>query len=836
MSRCHTFHSSVAGLARIALVLISMAAAVSRAAVVIDRPAAVTIERQGPAAEELILAEDLLRRNLALLYRDAAAPVGNAAPPVQLVLQADALVWHDLPRLEGNDPSAIDACVITIADGAQPRITIHGATVLATCYGVMDFLEQELGMTWLFPGELGLALPESRRFELSPGSRRIVPMISSRLYTGLRYGNSADRLAFRQKFGKSPLMDQRYFFEAEDYFKSLRLHFLASPSHNMINIFPVEETQREHPELMPMLDDGSRFVPPAQHGKDQRSFQSWHPCYTHPRAVEIAIAKAKAAFDGGEFCYSLGINDGRRVQCQCAACKAIGWPASYYQFVSQVADALKDRYPPHLLGVLVYGDVRYPADDLRLPANVLCMVSGPSALTLWSKHAQNLGRYEYAFGMGFYLPSFPLAALKHNAQVYRRASVRSFRAEIGPLWAFDAPKVYVLSKMLWNLNLDLDAALAHWCAAGFGPAGDAVRDYYQLWAKQWDYLAENRGDDPAQLCDMSVWRSTSAQFGRMPASVFNAAEQHLQRAAELVQTQPQRARLTMLRTHFDLSHTQAKVYHLVQQAFAQATTDDPAGVRQLFTQVRGLRQRMDELQAVIGNHPQWTEGGGTKQDLEAYATLDHEIYSAMLTALLRLRATDNFSDQDAATLPDGMRPLATARLRSPVPARPEALDKGWYWAGESVQHMFEPMRVQVEQNVLTARKLEPTPIIAEGNQAGNYEQHWAFSLIPYQPKLPARSLLKFKLRVEGQRGVLNVYLGNLWRYEEGDHLPANLTVVLDEPGVREFEVVVEPYSPDAAHAGRASSIRFGLLFTPRAEDAACTVRAEVNTIVAEAEM
>ena len=50
---------------------------------------------------------------------------------------------------------------------------------------------------------------------------------------------------------------------------------------------------------------------------------------------------------------------------QCKDCLAVGWPNSYYQFVTRVADALRPDYPAQLVGVLAYGDVGIPPHDLN---------------------------------------------------------------------------------------------------------------------------------------------------------------------------------------------------------------------------------------------------------------------------------------------------------------------------------------------------------------------------------------------------------------------------------------------------------------------------------------
>jgi len=88
-----------------------------------------------------------------------------------------------------------------------------------------------------------------------------------------------------------------------------------------------------------------------------------------------------AAFDAGQLFFSLGINDGKRVQCQCERCVEVGWPHAYYDFVKAVADAVKDRYPPQMVGVLAYGDVGLPPRDLPPEELVPLRSTRPRPLT-----------------------------------------------------------------------------------------------------------------------------------------------------------------------------------------------------------------------------------------------------------------------------------------------------------------------------------------------------------------------------------------------------------------------------------------------------------------------
>lgn len=797
---------------------------------VLDANTNIVIRRVGPPEDDLHLATDVLERYLKIaLRRDDLAAEG---PEVDFLVEADDLVWCQLPADRRRSLGDIDGYEITV-DAQRRRVHIHGSTVMAATYGVMHFLEHHLGFTWLFPGELGTATPTESTFRLVASTIKVRPDVTSRLYTGMRYADLTGMRTFRKQYGHDhPLHAERHFFEAHDYFKSLKLHFLASPSHNMINIV-TPEMARQHPEMAPMLEDGMRFEPTPKAQAEDGRFQAWHPCYTASLTRAVTVEKATAAFENGAMCFSLGINDGRRVQCQCDDCRKLPWPMSYYDYVRHVASEVKGHYPPHVIGVIVYGDVRYPPDDMRLPDNVLCMVTGGSKLEKWSKHADHLGRYGYFFGSGFYVPSFPLKAMRKNAGVFRDTGVRSFRAEVYPVWAFDGPKVYIQSKLLWDLDADVDALLARWCNAAFGDGGPAMKQFYLRWAREWDYLGDLRGDgEPSPYCDMSLWRRSTAQFGRLSPQVFEEAAAHLDAARSKVRPGPQADRLDMIATYFEWSRTLFDTFHTLQTIFTgRAGGRDSLG--EVFDTLRDSRRRVEELEKTIEANEQWSLGAGKQKDLERYETIDHEMYSGLLTLLLKLREKGQLRDEAAAALPPLLKQAARAEMTVEPVRRIKVFDSGgWYWALPRTQHMFEPLTPDSQGNVLRVVKKPETPVIEEGTRAGQYEEHWSFNLVPYRSAKPKRQLFRVQIDMKGRGGVLNLFLGNPWAGKPGDGLPVNAVVVFkEEERWEKVSLVIEPLKPESGHFGQNASMRFGMLFTPSDDAATFEATARIDEII-----
>jgi len=586
------------------LLLVSLAGTVF-AGVKLDSASNITVREEGPfdtAAGEL--------RGTLVKYLKLALgcdELNGTGAPVELVVRTRAAYWYQLPPGAIADVRDMDAFEIEVTSQPRAVVTITGQTPVATGYGVMAFLEDHLGLHWAFPGELGLCLPPQKTFELKEGRSVVRPFVVARVMSGLVPRDPArDR---KQRATSGVAMEERAFFSAEDYFKSMRMHN-ESVTHNMIQIFPIEESLAKHPEIFPLKEDGQRFVP-ATRAKGEgtggnNSFQAWHPCYTNPKTLEVAIAKGREAFAGRRLFYSLGINDGLRVQCQCAECRRVGWPQSYYQFVTRVAEALRGNYPPRMVGVLAYGDVGRPPRDLKLPDNVVVNVAGDRH-SLWRGLAPRLGTYEYIYGVGYVVPNLPFEIIQENFRYYRANELLLYRAEAYPLWAFDAPKLYIIRRLLWNPENDVQRLLREFCDRTFGTAGGAMYRYYVA-AGSW------RKDDARPGGFTPVWGkewpfNDTLQFYRCPPDYHARLDAALREAAACKLTDAERKRLDMVAAFTDFSAVFTDIWRFKEAVFSGS--GDLARAAELGAK---LATRKDAVMARLREHKEWFHGSSVQFD------------------------------------------------------------------------------------------------------------------------------------------------------------------------------------------------------------------------------
>lgn len=774
---------------------------------VLDQKSDVRIVEYGAFGNTQGWSRDLLAKYLlrALDRTDLKGP----GAPVTFVIESRAASWKDIPRDQIKAITDIDAFEIAVMPGKEGVVRITGATATAAGYGVMRFLEKQIGITWLFPGELGLALPEAKTFSLAAQKERIAPAFMSRVYTGFILNDPT--LPAKKYVYSGVVHEESVFYYVPDYFKSLMLRYIASPSHFMIYIFP-PEMEKDHPEIFP-IKDGKRWFPPAKDSEAAKvgAREAWHPCYTNPTTLRIAIESARAAFDKGEYCFSLGINDGQRIQCQCDECRRIGFPRTYYQFVTKVAEAVKDYYPPRLIGVLSYGDVKTMPADMTLPENVLAVVTG-GRLGEWENRAKHLGTYEYDYGTGFWVPNFPLKALAVNARTYQRLGAKFFRAEVCPLWAFDGPKMFILNRLLWDPSLDVDALLKRYCDAAFGPGSPAMVRFYKRWATL-------RGNDPEYFgimptLPMSLWRNSSGQFAQCTPEdyAFNAG--CLAEAGRATLSDGQRQRLEMVQTFFDYSRVLFEMTQFCRKAYSPA----PEEVGSLLA---GIRQRADARQALIEKmrkHPEWFLG--TSDTLDSILgptweggggwTLNNNTDSGIKTALLTLAEAGKAAALQA-DLPDTLKLFAALPERKAMVVHKRPTHP---WYGEA---RYVPMDVAVEGNQVTFKTTPTTQRIPDGADAGTWKQHYGLALFD-TPPMNGRKIFLVEMTLRGQKGSLTINTLNNGAADIGSCPHAITEPFGDEVRDVTLRYVVEPVFPKSPWITHQVVQDIHLMWKPAGDD------------------
>ena len=752
------------------------------AEVLIDQRTNLVIAAEGSAAEHLSDATELLKKYLPLALRRAT--LAGPGPTVRIEVTALAPDWTELSAGELEGVTDIDRFEVECKAGTKPEIRITGTYVVSACYGVFDFLERDIGITWLFPGELGVALPDRAEFRVAAGKRRIRPAIASRIMTGLRLRKPGI------KTSRDPLQQKhRHFLWSYDYFKSIKLHFMSYASHNMYGLYPPQKYGETDPDIYPLVD-GRRYVPPPR--KKMKEGKPWHPCYTNPKVVDIAEATAKDYFETrGRHTLSLGINDGRRIQCQCEDCTKLGFPEAYYEYVKKVAKRAERYYPPHMLGLIAYGDVGAPPADLRLPENVFVTISSNRSdhLTVWSKHAQHLGTYEYGYGRGFWVPNFPLKAMVRNAKLYRDYKVHFLHAEMYPIWPFDGPKMYIRSKLMWNPDLDADGALQRYCDAAFGGGGEPMYRYFKRWAALKDDDIAEEGVSP--MTNMRMWRRAGQQFSEVTPGDYAYCARCVAEAEELVSDVMDRKRLEMFATFFEHSRALYAIYRFKERVFEPDQEQDWLA---LLAEAKGLRGRHQQALATIKEHPEWLLGTSqTPDELAAMEhhyswTLNYEMDNALRMIAMQLGESGAAPDVP----PDLVRYLGPSERKQ---TRFSLLQSHPWWT-----RRYPKMQASKEGQTVTFSAVPSDP----ANESLRYPNGGYVSLRTGQLPATGDTLLLVDLDLKGKAGTLEIRLQD--RCITGRSVGEMHVRFGEAEETQRRQIVVEPVYLDRETRARAKSV------------------------------
>ncbi len=223
-------------------------------------------------------------------------------------------------------------------------------------------------------------------------------------------------------------------------------------------------------------------------------------CLSQPAVLELVVEELgrRMREQPVALYWSVSQND-TYLPCTCAACRAVdeaeGSPAgSLLRFVNQVAA----RFPDKVISTLAYQYSR-PAPRVTRPlpnVNImLCSIesnrSQPIAadprdttfvrdLRDWSRLTSNILLWDYVIQFRNLVSPFPnLRVLQPNLQFFAGQGVMAVFEQGLPIFKgeFAELRAYLLAKLLWNPDLDLDALLDDFLAGYYGAAAPFLRAY-----------------------------------------------------------------------------------------------------------------------------------------------------------------------------------------------------------------------------------------------------------------------------------------------------------------------------------------------------------------------
>ena len=332
------------------------------------------------------------------------------------------------------------------------------------CYPGNYFLREFLGVDVVLPSEIGLVIPDNAKWKM-PAKIDIKesPDFNTRAWT---MNSVIDRELPRMYLAESR--------------RNISWHSFGV-------IINPKKYGKTHPEYFPLVR-GKR------HNNPNKQLCDWSPCVSNPDVQKIFVEHilkryGKGSSDGVE----ISVNDGAGNHCECKNCTAWDDPGEkakgqysnrYFTFYKKVLDEAC-KVNPEVKGIiLLYSDATsvVPAKAEIHPGLIGMSTVERTVRDFAAKGMKQLGFWHHQLDQWYPLPRHYPHAMAEKLRDLHKVGVREYFAEVYTIAAANAPKPYILGRLLWDLKSDPDKVLAEYCNKAFGPkAGPYVKKYYDLW-------------------------------------------------------------------------------------------------------------------------------------------------------------------------------------------------------------------------------------------------------------------------------------------------------------------------------------------------------------------
>lgn len=451
-------------------------------------------------------------------------------------------------------------------------------TFSGTLWGVYEVLERGLGVRWLWPGDVGTYVPKAKTLALGPYDETVAPRFVHRVLRpsiSPKHPPNGDlRLAFTEAERERYAHEQTVFLRRHRMGNSAGTYFVertAGSGHSFEGWW--ERYGQEHPDWFQLNPDGRRG--PANPSKPKSVSMCVSNAELQQKLVEL-WKEERAQHPGEPLNIGIGENDTSGACC-CPNCLAWDGPPPdlsglppglersytptqasnrYARFLKAVQSLAAETDPE--VKVHFYAFENYfwaPSPDITLNKNVVIGFVPWFRWAGWFPRTNEEHEWIKQQWLGwqrsgasvYYRPNWFLDGWSMpHIYPHQFADAFQFYAKNGMIgtdfdslmgqWAAQGPNLYLLARIHVRPDAPVDTLLDEFYSA-FGPAKDAVHEYFQYWE---DYSTKNR-----ERAADSIKTRREGKFRRYamyalvadelyPPEVFEPAQAILDRASTTV--------------------------------------------------------------------------------------------------------------------------------------------------------------------------------------------------------------------------------------------------------------------------------------------------------------
>jgi len=514
------------------------------------------------AAKELQKFIELMSGAKLTIQTDATPPTG----PALLVGRSKLTTGVEIPSGTDRDftregfvvKTRGNAIILAGNEDGDFNGKYHG-----TEYAVYELLER-LGCRWFFPGEYGQVVPKLQTITVPDLDVAQRPSFVVRnIWTSLVADITGDNDAFLLRNKGTTRADLIFAFPGDGTIQ---------------NLVPLAKYAKQFPEIYALNKDGKR--------QDEKTEPHMTMvCMSSQKAVELAAQSIGDFFRANPEANSYGFSapDAAAI-CYCPDCSArmhdipqdrgsaiaasdnqsnflfrsISDP--YFNFVNNLAWEVNKTFPDKYIVTLAYATRTVPPEGLEKPWNkniIIELAQYPAspvkalgtptgvfamrqmrALTGWSRMAPKMLIYDYDPHSDFSrMPFWRSRAIASEMRTYHKNNVVGFTTEGNNTFFKTGLNYYIRTRLMWDVNADVEALLADYYKQFFGPASEPMRQFGESIETMLQASPENFAYQPFNL----DWSAT------YPIAKIAALAPLLDRAEKLVTTPEHKKRVQLYR-------------------------------------------------------------------------------------------------------------------------------------------------------------------------------------------------------------------------------------------------------------------------------------------------